>query len=73
MAIGWMDQSTQQNAAMVEETAAARNLSAEVGALSEQTALFRTRAGGNTARLPAPARNSRQPRIAAEARHRQQG
>ena len=40
-AIGAMDQSTQQNAAMVEETsAAARNLSTEVSALSEQTAMF---------------------------------
>jgi methyl-accepting chemotaxis protein len=41
VAIGTMDQSTQQNAAMVEETsAAARNLSSEVGALSEQAARF---------------------------------
>jgi methyl-accepting chemotaxis protein len=38
-----MDQSTQQNAAMVEETsAAARNLTAEVGSLAEQAALFNT-------------------------------
>ncbi|MCX8474515.1 MAG: methyl-accepting chemotaxis protein, partial [Sphingomonas sp.] len=37
VAIGTMDQSTQQNAAMVEETsAAARNLNGEVAALSEQ-------------------------------------
>nr|WP_294816413.1 methyl-accepting chemotaxis protein [uncultured Sphingomonas sp.] len=41
IAIGTMDQSTQQNAAMVEETsAAARNLSGEVAALSEQAARF---------------------------------
>ena len=40
-AIGAMDQSTQQNAAMVEETsAAARNLTNEVTILSEQTAMF---------------------------------
>ncbi|MCD2325108.1 methyl-accepting chemotaxis protein [Sphingomonas sp. IC-56] len=41
VAIGTMDQSTQQNAAMVEETsAAARNLSSEVSALAEQAAKF---------------------------------
>ncbi len=41
VAIGTMDQSTQQNAAMVEETsAAARNLSGEVAALSEQASRF---------------------------------
>jgi methyl-accepting chemotaxis protein len=40
-AIGSMDQSTQQNAAMVEETsAAARHLAAEVSALSEQARQF---------------------------------
>jgi methyl-accepting chemotaxis protein len=40
-AIGTMDQSTQQNAAMVEETsAAARNLNTEVSALSEQAGRF---------------------------------
>jgi methyl-accepting chemotaxis protein len=42
-AIGAMDQSTQQNAAMVEETsAAARNLTAEVASLAEQAAMFKT-------------------------------
>ena len=41
-AIGTMDKATQQNAAMVEETsAAARNLTAEVTALTEQAAQFR--------------------------------
>jgi methyl-accepting chemotaxis protein len=41
IAIGTMDQSTQQNAAMVEQTsAAARNLSGEVAALSEQASRF---------------------------------
>ncbi|MDV3457198.1 methyl-accepting chemotaxis protein [Sphingomonas sp. HF-S4] len=41
VAIGTMDQSTQQNAAMVEETsAAARNLSGEVAALADQAARF---------------------------------
>ena len=43
VAIGTMDQSTQQNAAMVEQTsAAARNLSGEVAALAEQAAKFET-------------------------------
>ncbi len=42
-AISAMDQSTQQNAAMVEETsAAARNLTTEVTSLSEQTGMFQT-------------------------------
>ncbi|MBJ6122884.1 methyl-accepting chemotaxis protein, partial [Sphingomonas sp. BT553] len=42
-AIGTMDQSTQQNAAMVEETsAAARSLVAEVGGLVGQANRFRT-------------------------------
>jgi hypothetical protein len=40
-AIGTMDQSTQQNAAMVEETsAAARNLASEVGDLADQASRF---------------------------------
>lgn len=42
-AIGAMDHTTQQNAAMVEETsAAARNLTSEVALLAEQTARFNT-------------------------------
>jgi methyl-accepting chemotaxis protein len=46
IAIGTMDQSTQQNAAMVEETsAAARNLSGEVAALSEQASKFNVGSG----------------------------
>jgi methyl-accepting chemotaxis protein len=46
VAIGSMDQSTQQNAAMVEETsAAARNLSGEVVALSEQASRFNVGSG----------------------------
>jgi methyl-accepting chemotaxis protein len=41
-AIGTMDQSTQQNAAMVEQTsAAARNLTSEVSALADQAAKFK--------------------------------
>ena len=53
VAIGTMDQSTQQNAAMVEETsAAARNLSSEVQALAEQAGQFNV---GDPARAPAPA------------------
>ncbi|WP_404335043.1 methyl-accepting chemotaxis protein [Sphingomonas sp. MMS12-HWE2-04] len=58
VAIGTMDQSTQQNAAMVEQTsAAARNLSGEVTSLAEQAAKFTI--GGETrrpaARVSAPA------------------
>jgi methyl-accepting chemotaxis protein len=54
VAIGTMDQSTQQNAAMVEETsAAARNLSAEVSALAEQAGKFTI---GNDTRRSAPAK-----------------
>ncbi|WP_380873995.1 methyl-accepting chemotaxis protein [Sphingomonas sp. DBB INV C78] len=46
VAVGTMDQATQQNAAMVEETsAAARNLNSEVASLTEQAAQFRTDAG----------------------------
>lgn len=42
-AISAMDQSTQQNAAMVEETsAAARNLTTEVTSLAAQAAMFKT-------------------------------
>ena len=54
-AIGSMDQATQQNAAMVEETsAAARNLLTEVNALAEQAGRFTTRTE-RTARPPATA------------------
>jgi methyl-accepting chemotaxis protein len=59
VAIGTMDQSTQQNAAMVEETsAAARNLSGEVAALSEQASKFNVGNGARVApvRTNAPAR-----------------
>ncbi|ARS28967.1 HAMP domain-containing methyl-accepting chemotaxis protein [Sphingomonas sp. KC8] len=46
VAISTMDQSTQQNAAMVEETsAAARNLTTEVTSLAEQAALFKVDSG----------------------------
>jgi len=42
-AVGTMDKSTQQNAAMVEETsAAARNLTTEVSELTTRTAIFKT-------------------------------
>jgi len=45
-ALSTMDQSTQQNAAMVEETsAAARNLTSEVASLAEQAARFTVSAG----------------------------
>lgn len=50
-AVGAMDQATQQNAAMVEETsAAARSLTSEVAALSERAARFNI---GATSRSPA--------------------
>ena len=53
-AIGTMDQSTQQNAAMVEESAAAaRSLASEVAALGEQAAKFEV---GATARASLPSR-----------------
>ncbi|MES1971477.1 MAG: methyl-accepting chemotaxis protein [Pseudomonadota bacterium] len=59
-AIGTMDQATQQNAAMVEETsAAARNLTSEVAALADQAARFNIGAAQGSrvaARAPAPAR-----------------
>ncbi|WP_337847085.1 methyl-accepting chemotaxis protein [Sphingomonas sp.] len=58
-AIGTMDQSTQQNAAMVEQTsAAARGLLAQVNALAEQAAQFDA---GQAARA-APARPVSQPK-----------
>ncbi len=51
--IGTMDQSTQQNAAMVEETsAAARNLTSEVASLADQAERFNT---GNAAASTRPA------------------
>jgi methyl-accepting chemotaxis protein len=50
-AIHQMDQSTQQNAAMVEQTsAAARNLTNEVTQLADQAAQFRTAADRSKAR-----------------------
>ena len=49
-AIGSMDQATQQNAAMVEETsAAARNLASEVGDLTEQARAFNVGHAGSRA------------------------
>jgi methyl-accepting chemotaxis protein len=67
-AIGTMDQATQQNAAMVEQTsAAARNLNAEVTALSDQAGRFTV--GAATVRpalrpTPTPAAASRPARPA---------
>lgn len=54
-----MDHSTQQNAAMVEQTsAAARNLMAEIGHLADQAAQFRI--GGDAAQaVAAPAKHGR--------------
>ncbi len=53
-AIGSMDQSTQQNAAMVEETsAAARNLTEEVYSLSEQAGRFTVDARGRSLAIAA--------------------
>jgi methyl-accepting chemotaxis protein len=54
-AVGTMDDATQQNAAMVEETsAAARNLSVEVGNLAEQAGRFTITGGTRPATRPAP-------------------
>ncbi|MET1755875.1 protoglobin domain-containing protein [Novosphingobium sp. RD2P27] len=50
-AVGTMDQSTQQNAAMVEQTsAAARSLTSEVATLAELTGAFRT--NGTSQNMP---------------------
>ncbi|WP_084580388.1 methyl-accepting chemotaxis protein [Sphingomonas azotifigens] len=57
--IGTMDQSTQQNAAMVEQTsAAARNLTSEVGALADRAERFNIgkRSAGGGSSLPARAK-----------------
>ncbi|WP_404339873.1 methyl-accepting chemotaxis protein [Sphingomonas sp. MMS12-HWE2-04] len=52
-AVGTMDRSTQQNAAMVEETsAAARNLAHEVSALAELTGAFQIEPSAPRNRLP---------------------
>jgi methyl-accepting chemotaxis protein len=71
-AIGAMDQATQQNAAMVEQTsAAARNLTSEIDSLATQAARFRTHAaaGRPAAARPqpesAPARAAHRPSPAA--------
>ncbi len=63
VAVGTMDQSTQQNAAMVEETsAAARNLSSEVSTLADQAARFNIGAiGPKSFRPAAPAPRSPAP------------
>ncbi len=68
-AIGTMDQSTQQNAAMVEETsAAARNLNTEVSALSDQASRFNVgNAQVRPAMRPAPTPTTRAPKPAAKA------
>ena len=63
-AISSMDQSTQQNAAMVEETsAAARNLLSEVASLSERATLFQTGKPGASSKpkvtVTAPASKAR--------------
>ena len=54
-AIGTMDVSTQQNAAMVEQTsAAARNLTGEVAMLAEQAARFQVEGGKRPLSFPTP-------------------
>jgi len=54
-AIGTMDVSTQQNAAMVEETsAAARNLTVEVATLAEQASRFQVSGGRKPLSFPTP-------------------
>ena len=55
--IGTMDRSTQQNAAMVEQTsAAARNLASETANLADQAALFNTGHGSLASRFEGPTR-----------------
>ena len=60
VAIGSMDQSTQQNAAMVEQTsAAARNLTSEVAALGDQASKFNVgRSPGNMRKADRSARRA---------------
>ena len=69
-AVGSMDRATQQNAAMVEETsAAARNLTSEVEALSELAGSFRIgRADGGRKIAAVSARPITMPRSAPEKR-----
>lgn len=69
-AISSMDQSTQQNAAMVEETsAAAHNLTGEVNALADQAATFKVEADAGEIRLASkPASNKRANNAAKTAR-----
>lgn len=71
-AISSMDQSTQQNAAMVEQTsAAARNLMSEVTSLSERAAMFRTgdqKAGGARSGVTVKALTTKASSIAPAAR-----
>lgn len=51
VAVGTIDQSTQQNAAMVEETsAAARNLASEIGGLAERAKRFKVARGDKRTR-----------------------
>ncbi|GGO95239.1 methyl-accepting chemotaxis protein [Stakelama pacifica] len=60
-AVSAMDQSTQQNAAMVEQTsAAARNLAAEVEMLSANASTFHV-GDGSTPRAPKPSRSAPMP------------
>ena len=68
-AIGTMDESTQQNAAMVEETsAAARSLNSEVRLLGDRAATFRTGTEGPARAVPAaPAAAPARPKAAAPA------
>ena len=59
-AIGAMDQATQQNAAMVEETsAAARSLTNEVGTLAAQASQFNVGQAGSAPRVPPAPRSVR--------------
>ncbi|WP_245824818.1 methyl-accepting chemotaxis protein [Sphingomonas azotifigens] len=68
-AVGVMDHSTQQNAAMVEQTsAAARNLAGEVSGLTRQAARFKIDNGAPTRTAPAARAARSAPRAAAPAR-----
>lgn len=61
-----MDKSTQQNAAMVEETSAAtRNLSSEVRSLAERAAVFKFERRNRNVAVANDRRKSKAPSVAA--------
>jgi methyl-accepting chemotaxis protein len=66
VAVGTMDKSTQQNAAMVEETTAAtRNLSTEVKSLAERAAIFKFERRNRNVTVTEDRRTARAPAVVA--------